>query len=111
MIVVIPKKINLAGVDVEIELYPGLMEEIGAVGCTMYEQQKILIDPTVDGHDILQQTFVHELVHFILYVMGRQDLRTDEVFVDGFAHIIYQALKQLQCEKTLNEENTPYSNI
>jgi predicted SprT family Zn-dependent metalloprotease len=93
---VIPHNITIAGIDIKVELDNKLMMEKGIVGCAVYEQQKIIIDPTIDGLDVLQQTFIHEVVHYILYVMGKQELRRDEEFVDGFAHLAYQIIKQLE---------------
>jgi predicted SprT family Zn-dependent metalloprotease len=91
---VIPRKITLAGIEVEIVREPGFMQKAGATGMACYEEQKIYIDPEVPGLDMLKQTFVHEAVHFILYVMGRQELRQNEEFVDGFAHLAYQIIKE-----------------
>ena len=43
----------------------------------------------IDEQAILE-AFVHELVHSILYSMGRSELTHDEIFVDGFAHLLTQ---------------------
>lgn len=101
---VIPKKITLAGIEVEIVREPGFMQKTGATGMACYEEQKIYIDPEVLGLDILQQTFVHETVHYILYVMGRQELRQNEEFVDGFAHLAYQVIKECTNEKKTDDK-------
>lgn len=39
-------------------------------------------------HQAAQATFYHELVHAILFTMGK--MNHDEEFVDGFANLLYQ---------------------
>ena len=38
----------------------------------------------------IQQAFVHELTHSILFGMGEETLCHDERFVDGFANLLFQ---------------------
>lgn len=91
----LPKKIVIAGLEIDIELDQDLMKRERLVGCAKYELQKICIDPNIVGNDVFNQTLIHEIIHFILYVMGNNKLRTNEEFVDGFAHLAYQVLKQV----------------
>ena len=42
-------------------------------------------------------TFLHELVHFILNIMGRDALNSDEAFVNLFAELLYQAMSTAVC--------------
>jgi len=95
---VIPHNIKIGGIDVKVERDPELMRTQHVAGMACYEHQKIIIDPTIEGLDILQQTFIHEVVHFILYVMGKQELRQNEEFVDSFAHLAYQIIKNCELE-------------
>jgi len=48
-----------------------------------------------------ESTFYHELVHAILYTMGRND--HDEVFVDSFGNLLHQFMNTFhepeQCEE------------
>lgn len=48
-----------------------------------------------------EQTFYHEITHAILHTMGRRGLCNDEGFVDAFAHLLTQAMRQVvDCQFT-----------
>lgn len=89
----IPKKFNLGGLTIDVELVDYLVKTKGAIGEAKYSEQKILIDTTAAPEESTEQSFYHELIHYILYVMNKDDLRNNEEFVDVFAHLLYQALK------------------
>ena len=44
---------------------------------------------------VKEQTFCHELVHCILFSMGKQSHEHDETFVDGFGTFLHQYLTQI----------------
>lgn len=92
----IPEKIVIGGIEVDIEYNDELLDRDNCTGVTAYEHQRIYIDPSVPGQDIVNQSFIHEIVHYVLYVMGKHTLRKDEEFVDGFAHLAYQIIKQIE---------------
>jgi hypothetical protein len=89
----LPKKIEIAGITVNIILDGKLSEKEGALGVADYESQTITICPDT-GDDIMNQTYVHEIVHYILYIMGRRKLMMDEEFVECFSQLLYQVMKQ-----------------
>jgi len=81
---------------IEITVYdnPNLGQEAEcAIGKSSYEHQSIELNQSIKPKDILEHTYYHELVHWILYVMGRAELCRDEEFVDFFSLLLTQALK------------------
>lgn len=43
--------------------------------------------------DVIEHTYWHEVVHFILKTMAEEELYTNEKFVDLFAGMLHQVLK------------------
>ena len=73
---------------------PGMMDKPASeVGLNCLGSQEIYIQTPVEGRlseGCTKQAFLHELVHQLLWQMGRAALCHDEVFVDGFAHALFQ---------------------
>jgi len=57
-----------------------------------YKNQKIYINKNLVTKEMTEQTYYHELVHWITFLMLREDLNRDEKFIDMFAHLLYQGL-------------------
>ncbi len=87
----IPKEVTLAGIPIKTIFDNTLIKEHNIIGKADYEHQEIVIDTSVAPRETTEQAYLHELVHYILYIMGKHDLRNDEAFVDLFAHLLYQA--------------------
>lgn len=85
----IPKKIMLAGLHVEVITAPTLHKDKGLGGYSDYPNQRIILAGDI-SRQMQEVSFWHECVHFILYVMGEDQLRENEKFVDLFAHFIHQ---------------------
>ena len=81
------KKFKLAGVTWTIKE----TSDIHELGRTDNDRQVIFISnrQTEQGKEV---TFLHELVHAILFTMGERD--HDERFVEGFAQLLYQYAQQ-----------------
>lgn len=90
----IPKQFKLAGMTVVVKPVKEEISTTSPMGIAHYHKNQIdvLVHPTIP-EEVSEQTFFHELTHFILYCMGRSKLMSDEGFVDGFAHYLYQYLK------------------
>lgn len=99
----LPKKISLAGIDVDVVQRANLAKDTGAIGQSIYEEQTILIDPDVSPPDTTNQALIHELVHWILFVMNEFSLKDNEKFVDIFSHLLYQSLKDIYPEEKQEE--------
>ena len=93
----LPKKVQLAGFDIDVIFKEGLHKKYGCLGLASYDTQEIWIEPKIRHEQMRQQTFMHELVHWILFTMGEFELQKNEKFVEVFAHFLYQALKPSFC--------------
>jgi len=88
----IPKEFQLGGTTWQVVQEPLLP---GCLGATHSQEAKVQILKTLDKQ-IKEQTFCHELVHAILYSMGKPNSEHDEVFIDGFATFLHQALNSFK---------------
>ena len=85
----IPKKFKLGAVQWSVDMVDDLPNSMGSCN---NELGKILVKD-MENTSVINQTFCHELVHCILYSMGRNE--HDEVFVDNFASFLHQYLDQV----------------
>lgn len=82
----IPKSYSLGGTTWEVVQKDNLL---GAYGATY--NGKALVEILSDlPKQVKEQTFCHELVHSIMFAMGKPHDQHDEVFVDGFATFLHQ---------------------
>ena len=92
----IPKSLQLGGRTIKVEYNDKVRHSDSAVGLAIFRLHKIELQPTTKEHPIikseLEQTYCHELVHWILYSMGKHELTRDEEFVDLFGTFLHQAL-------------------
>jgi hypothetical protein len=63
-----------------------------AVGQWDARRDEITLIPDLPK-DLAYQSFLHEFVHASLDALGKDDLSTDEAFVDGLAGLVHQMLK------------------
>lgn len=87
----IPKRIQIAGLDIEIIEPPDLNKDKGMGGHVDYAGQRILVAGDLPPQ-LREVSYLHEVVHYILFVMGEEALRDNEKFVDIFAHLLHQVL-------------------
>ena len=93
MLLIIPKSFSLAGIKVNVVREDNLVETRKCIGEARYSKQEIAIDTKSAPSNLTEQSFLHETVHWILYVMNEDDLRNNEKFVDTFAHLLYQFIE------------------
>jgi len=90
----IPKEFKLFGQTIKVKFIDKLVDEEDSTGQARYRGGKILIQKNNNGvyrnKEQIEQTFLHELVHYILQKMGKRDLQNDEEFVDVFAGLLHQ---------------------
>lgn len=84
----IPKQFELGAITWKVVQQDNLL---GAYGAT-YSGKGIIELVSDLPKQIKEQTYCHELVHAILFSMGKQQADHDEQFVDGFATFLHQAL-------------------
>ena len=89
----IPKSFMLAGQNITVVLIPDLYEKRNIVGEALYFQQKIILDTGSCSQEQVEQNFLHELMHWIFFVMNEDKLRNDEKIVDVIAHFLHQMHK------------------
>lgn len=89
---IIPRSFQLGGLKIDVVLDNTFIDQHNCVGQAVYIEQKIIIDPSKTPQQTTEQAFVHELVHWIFYMMNEHELRNNERIVDCFAHFLYQAL-------------------
>lgn len=98
---IIPVSFTLGGTDYKVEFVDNLL--IGDnVAYIDFPSSLIRIgnqykgsECTTDYKDI---SFLHELVHGILDTIGKDELSSDESFVEGFANSMHQYLKTAKYE-------------
>jgi len=98
----IPEKFELMGDTITVKFVNSLITEDDTVGQASYRMNEIRLqrnsDFTPRTAEQTRKTFLHELIHFILYKMKKPELNKDEDFVDVFANLL------LQFEKTTKGE-------
>lgn len=92
----IPKRFKLLGQTIEVVFEEKLVAKDDIVGAARYRTNEIALQPCTEGcprkPEAVEQTFFHELLHFALDAMGRNELRQEEAFVDMLAGLLHQAL-------------------
>lgn len=96
----IPCAFRLLGHQWRVEWSHVLLDEEDLQGSCSYRKHVITLQANNNGHwrpsSSLEQTFLHELVHAVLYAAGQHDLRRDEEAVDLIAGLLHQALVTME---------------
>ena len=96
----IPKKFKLMGHEINVKFVEDLANEHESVGAAVYRQDEIRLQPSINGNprseNLIVHNFLHELIHFILYMMEEDKLRDDEKFVGVFSGLLHQALDTME---------------
>ena len=77
--------------------YP--IPEVGLEGFYTHSEKKIYLNGTL-GLDELEQTYLHERNHCMLYLMGEDELAENESFCELMAQILYQIMKTQKGHQT-----------
>ncbi len=101
----IPKSFQLGGLKIDVRFQEKLTEKGLMLGAADYVRQEIRLDPTFTKIQTTEQAYLHELTHWILFIMGESELCNNEKFVDVFAHFLYQALITAEPYPPPTEEN------
>jgi predicted SprT family Zn-dependent metalloprotease len=102
----IPKRFKLMGRTIEVEYDNQLLYDDDRQGSAQYRFNKIVLQPRNDAQPMpnLEQTFCHELIHWILYFSGaaykgdRDHMHQEEGLVDVMACLMHQALTTMEYE-------------
>ena len=87
----IPKKISIAGMELKTIIDDELCDKQGSIGKIDYINQEIHIDSKAASAQMTEQAYIHEVMHFMMFMLKKDDLRQDEEFIDMLAHFVYQA--------------------
>ena len=96
----IPTSFKLFGRTITVEHTPILIHEQGANGLADYDAGKILLQSSLDHHEVSKEltehVFLHELVHHVLFAAGEEEfdppLHAREFLVDRIAGLLHQAI-------------------
>ena len=103
----IPKIIKLAGRDIYVVFNNKICDDRGILGSCDFWQDIILLcthhrnvdnkkDNIKINRDVINLTFIHELLHFMFHMLHRKDLENDEKIVSQLSELIYQIIKQIK---------------
>ncbi|MDD2364538.1 MAG: hypothetical protein PHN84_00090 [Desulfuromonadaceae bacterium] len=109
---IIPTSFWLGGLKIDVVYDNTMVKTKQVIGEARYAYQQILLDPSVAPMQTVEQSFFHEMVHWIFYVMGEEELRNNEKLVDLFAHFLYQArVTETREQLVRSSDELPASNI
>ena len=101
----IPTSFWLYGQNIAVNFDPTLSDVTDCVGESHYRRNEIVLQPNTEGVERLvsrvEQTFLHELVHYIFYMLGEDDLRKNEKLIDGVASLLHQAINTAEYEEDI----------
>ena len=99
----IPSSFYLHGQKINVVRVDHIGSENGTLGEARLAKNEIAIQNNANGFSRqpsqIEQTFWHEVVHYILVHMGQDELTAEEAFVDGFAHLLHQAITTMEVSK------------
>ena len=95
----IPKRFKLFGRTITVKYDENEADEYSFKGATRWREDRILMArPNIHKTGTpksMEQTFCHELTHWILHMM-RHKLEGNEEFVDVFASLLHQSLDTME---------------
>jgi len=96
----IPKTLKIGGKTVRINLDGVRAAKQCVNGTAYYDHNEILLDDykrSVVSQENIEQTLIHEVVHFINAMLSRQGTDCDaEEYVNPMSELLYQVIKQLK---------------
>jgi predicted SprT family Zn-dependent metalloprotease len=70
------------------------------LGLSEFLNNRIYVATSFQGkaiaEEVIEHTFFHEVSHFMMYLMNRQDLNQDEAFVDVLGGLMAQFVKTMK---------------
>ena len=101
----IPKRFKLLGQTIHVVWESQhFVEKTDCIAFACYRKNEIQMNPNMPykNDEQMQQTFLHELVHFIIYFSQTtknkecEYLHEDEPFIDMSAHLLHQAITTME---------------
>lgn len=92
----IPKRFKLMGRVINVDYDKKLIHEDDRRGASVFRENRVKLQSSSKEYPIvksdLEQSFLHELVHWILYLSEEHKLNHNEKFVEMFSGLLHQAL-------------------
>jgi len=96
----IPKEIKLMGRRIPIEYDLKISDNDDAYGFAAYRKGKIIIVPKDKSNnrtdEMVNITFLHEIIHWIFFLLHEDDLRNNEGLVSRITEMLYQIIPQIE---------------
>jgi predicted SprT family Zn-dependent metalloprotease len=92
----IPETFDIGPFKVPVTLKKNMWEKEKKVGTADIGKQRVILQPPMPGclnQKCVEQAFLHELVHMLLFYAGQRELYVDEVLVDCLANLLYQFME------------------
>ena len=93
----IPNHIHLLGHKIRVVWKRDLVFTDEALGKADYRKHIIFLQEPCDAYDVpdtlIYQVYMHEVLHFILTLLGETQINDDERLVDNIAGLLAQATK------------------
>lgn len=92
----VPLRFKLFGETIDVVWDNELNNRDNANGMSNYRYSRIELQPNTKAifrsKEQVEQSYLHEVVHFILAAIQEEKLRTDEKFVELFSKALHQVL-------------------
>ena len=99
----IPKSFFLYSRKFKVEFDKKLIDESNWTGMAAFREKKIKLQPLTEANNReqidVEQTFFHELTHWILHEAEYEKLNDNEIFVERFSKLLHQALSTAEYEE------------
>ena len=85
-----------------------LVDDEDKTGQAIYRRNVIEIQRNIGGiqrpQTQIESTFLHELVHYVFFMLNKDDLRADEELVDGVARLLHQAFMTAEYKEEVSND-------
>lgn len=96
----IPKEIQIVGRKYKIKFDNADMEQEDSAGMIRYRIQEITLKDKYGDQkrspECIKISFLHELIHAMLYAINEHQLRNEENFCNKLSEVLYQVVKQIE---------------
>lgn len=91
----IPDRVRIGSIEYEVieeNEKPILLNGNQCYACVDFEQSKIFLDTTLTSKQRLEQSFLHEISHALLYSRSLKEEAANEILVDEIAIALHQLI-------------------
>lgn len=90
----IPSKVRIGSIDYNVDFTQNMYTDEGLklLGQIDFDKSSIALDDTVQGPQSLEITFLHELIHGMLYSVNSEHTH-NEILIDELSKALHQVIK------------------